>query len=85
LFISLTENSTCFVLNCTSQKYMTYGDLIKLLFNIEKEVPLEGIVWIPHTILTDNFILFYILTILLHILPAVLIDLILKVSGHRTM
>ncbi|XP_024886092.1 fatty acyl-CoA reductase 1-like [Temnothorax curvispinosus] len=83
---TFTAGSTPFILNCTNQKHLTYQDGIKLLFSITRdEVPLEGIVWIPNTILTDNFILFYILTILLHILPAILIDLILYFSGRRPM
>ncbi|XP_011701211.1 PREDICTED: fatty acyl-CoA reductase 1-like [Wasmannia auropunctata] len=81
---TLTEDSTTFVLNCVNQKVLTYQDGIKMLFSItKKEVPLEGIIWTLHTILTDNFILFYILTILLHIMPAILIDLVLKLSGRR--
>ncbi|XP_036139889.1 fatty acyl-CoA reductase 1-like [Monomorium pharaonis] len=79
------KDSTVFVLNCTSQKLLTYKDSIKLLFSVNNEVPVEGIVWTPHTILTESFVLFYILTILLHILPAILIDLILKFSGRRPM
>jgi len=48
------------------------------------EVHLEGIVWTPYLKCTDNFVLFYILWILLQILPAILIDLILKLSGRRS-
>ncbi|XP_039307351.1 putative fatty acyl-CoA reductase CG5065 [Solenopsis invicta] len=82
---SFTANSTPFVINCVSQKHITYQEGIKLLFSVLKEVPLEGIVWTPHTMLTNNFVLFYILTILWHILPAILIDLILKFSGRQPM
>ena len=64
---------------------MTYKNKIKLLFVINDEIPLEGTVWIPKTILTDNYVLFYILTILLHVLPAMLIDLILICLGRRPM
>ncbi|KAG5336095.1 FACR1 reductase, partial [Acromyrmex heyeri] len=85
---SITDSFTLqtpLVVNCTSQKYITYQDCIKMMFNIVNEIPLEETVWTPHTILTDNLVLFYILTILLHILPTILIDLILIFAGRRPM
>ncbi|XP_077263221.1 fatty acyl-CoA reductase 1-like [Temnothorax americanus] len=77
------KSSTPFVLNCTTQKHMTRQNVIRTLFSATHESPLEGIIWIPNTILTDNFILFYILTILWHILPAMLIDFVSKFFGRR--
>ncbi|XP_077263280.1 fatty acyl-CoA reductase 1-like isoform X1 [Temnothorax americanus] len=82
---SFTASSTPFVLNCTMEKNMTYQSATKMLFSATNEVPLERIVWTPNTILTNNFTLFYILTMLLHILPATLIDLVLKFFGRRPM
>jgi len=55
------------------------------LISISNEIPLERIVWTPNVMYINNFVLFYILTILLHILPAMLADLILKLSGRRAM
>ncbi|XP_018304301.1 fatty acyl-CoA reductase 1-like [Mycetomoellerius zeteki] len=81
---SITD-STSLVVNCTTLRYFTYQNSIYILFNVVKEVPFEGIVWTPHVILTDNLVLFYILTILLHILPAILIDLILMFAGRQPM
>ncbi|XP_024869946.1 fatty acyl-CoA reductase wat-like [Temnothorax curvispinosus] len=72
-----------FVLNCTSQTPMTHQNVIKLCRPILTEVPVEGMVWTTSQTITDNFTLYYILTILLHILPAMLIDMILKFSGRR--
>ncbi|KYN30861.1 Fatty acyl-CoA reductase 1 [Trachymyrmex septentrionalis] len=84
--ITSTVGSSSFVLNCTSQQCNTFGQDIQMLFDItKKEIPLEGVIWTPHTILIDNFVQFYTLTILLHILPAILIDLVLKFSGRRPM
>ncbi|KAG5327386.1 FACR1 reductase, partial [Pseudoatta argentina] len=78
--------SSSFVLNCTNQQCYTYERDIQMLYEItKKDVPFERIIWTPYTILTDNFVQFYTLTILLHILPAILIDLVLKFSGHRPM
>ncbi|KAG5330621.1 FACR1 reductase, partial [Acromyrmex charruanus] len=80
-----TSGSSSFVLNCTNQQCYTYERDIQMLYEItKKDVPFR-IIWTPYTILTDNFVQFYTLTILLHILPAILIDLVLKFSGHRPM
>ncbi|XP_071565647.1 fatty acyl-CoA reductase 1-like [Temnothorax nylanderi] len=72
-----------FVSNCTSQKPMTYKSITLIGYEVADEVPLEGIVWIPSVTYIDNFTLFYLLTMLLHILPATLIDMILNFSGRR--
>ncbi|XP_011706583.1 PREDICTED: fatty acyl-CoA reductase 1-like, partial [Wasmannia auropunctata] len=64
---------------------MTFEEHNNTLLNVAKEIFFEGIIWTRYTIMTNNFIVFHILTILLQILPAVLIDLILKFSGRRPM
>ncbi|XP_018361331.1 PREDICTED: fatty acyl-CoA reductase 1-like, partial [Trachymyrmex cornetzi] len=79
---SITDSAPL-VVNCTSLKYITYEVTQNVSFSVINEVPLEGIVWTPHLISTQNPVILYILTILLHILPAVLIDLILKFAGHQ--
>ena len=84
--VSSTAGPSPFVLNCTNQQRSTYEQDIKELFDITiKDVPFEATVWTPNTILTNNFVQFYILTILLHILPAILIDLVLKFSRRQPM
>jgi len=84
-YIRSTADSTTFVLNCANQKHVTYEFFHPILKSISNEVPLERIVWTPNMMYINNFVLFYILTMLLHILPAILVDLILKLSGHRSM
>jgi len=54
-----------------------------MLLSILPTIPLEEVFWTPSDSGTDNFVLFYMLMILYHILPAMLIDLILKLSGRR--
>ncbi|KYN17110.1 Fatty acyl-CoA reductase 1, partial [Trachymyrmex cornetzi] len=78
-------DSTPLVVNCTDQKHITYQGRKNIWESIAYEVPFEGIVWTPHIIFIDNLVLFYILTMLLHILPAILIDLILKFTGRQPM
>jgi len=84
-YVRSNTSSTLFVLNCVNQKPIMYDVLIKMLRNLLPTIPFEGIIWISDYIATDNFVLFYMLTILYHILPAMLIDLILKLSGRRDM
>ncbi|XP_018354487.1 PREDICTED: fatty acyl-CoA reductase 1-like isoform X1 [Trachymyrmex septentrionalis] len=81
---SITDSAPLIV-NCTSIKYFTYQDCANVMYTIANEVPFEATVWTPYVIFTPNFVLFYILTMLLHILPAILIDLILKFTGHQPM
>jgi len=80
-----TADSTTFVLNCVNQKHLTFQFFHPLLLSIINEIPLERTVGTPSVIYINNFVLFYIVTILLHILPAMLVDLILKLFGHRPM
>ncbi|KAG5330626.1 FACR1 reductase, partial [Acromyrmex charruanus] len=68
------------VINCSRQNYSNI--FINLITN---DIPLENVVSIPGPITTQNFVLFYTLTILLQILPAILIDLILKCIGRQPM
>jgi alcohol-forming fatty acyl-CoA reductase len=78
-----TADSMPFVLNCTNQKGTTSQEYGNICFSLLDEIPLEGTVWIPYLVYTENLTLFYILTILLHMLPAMLLDLILYFSGRR--
>ncbi|XP_039307350.1 fatty acyl-CoA reductase 1-like isoform X2 [Solenopsis invicta] len=81
-----TADSTLFVLNCAHQNSLTLEDDIRIFWNILKnEVPYEGKIWRAHEWMTDNYTLFYIVSMLFHIFPAVLIDLALKCFGRRPM
>jgi len=61
-----------------------YG-VAKMGCNISKEIPMENIVWTLNTTFTERHIVFYILTILWHVLPAISIDFILKLSRSKSM
>ncbi|XP_025993527.1 uncharacterized protein LOC105201568 isoform X2 [Solenopsis invicta] len=83
---TFTAESTSFVLNCAQQKFVTYKDELNILKDItENEMPYEGKVWKFNIRFTKNYTLFYIYSMLLHIFPAVLIDLALKCFGRRPM
>ena len=48
-------------------------------------MPYEGKIWGTHLWFTVNYALLYTVSMLLHIFPAVLIDLALKCFGRRPM
>ncbi|XP_072763220.1 fatty acyl-CoA reductase 1-like isoform X1 [Anoplolepis gracilipes] len=86
LSISCTPGSAPLVIHCTSdQRHCLIEKTRKIGYQIVKEIPFENTIWTPNIILTDNATLYYILTILLHILPAMLIDLILILTKHQPM
>ncbi|XP_025993523.1 fatty acyl-CoA reductase 1 isoform X2 [Solenopsis invicta] len=83
---TFTADSTLFVLNCVYQHSLTLeGETIIMQNILKEEVPFEGKVWRTYKRITDNYILYYIGSMLLHIFPAVLIDLALKCLGRQPM
>jgi len=84
---SIAEDNTIHVYNAASFgiKTETTSEHVQIAFKVAKDIPFEGIIWLPHTNLTNNYLKYYILAILLHILPALLIDGILKLLHRRPM
>lgn len=52
---------------------------------IVKKIPIEGIFWTANPFFTESITMYYVWTILLHILLAIIIDLILKFLGRKSM
>lgn len=52
---------------------------------INKEIPVEGIIWYPQTFITSNRFLHFVLTLLIHVIPALIIDEVLKIMGRQPM
>lgn len=67
------------------KKKLSLQGVIKMDHQLAEEIPLEGILCTPNTILTHSSIIYYRLTILLHLLLAILIDLILKLTKYQPM
>ncbi|XP_076750916.1 fatty acyl-CoA reductase 1 [Xylocopa sonorina] len=84
---TVTKDPTVHVYNVNSYQIhrITSKELVALGFRLNESTPLEGIVWYPSTILTSNRFLHYILTLLLHVLPALVIDEISKLIGRKPM
>ncbi|KAM0724934.1 Fatty acyl-CoA reductase 1 [Formica fusca] len=83
---TFTSGSTL-VVNSTfpDEKNLSFREICKITHKVSDEIPLEGVVWTSNPIFIESFVIYYILTILLHIFPAALIDLVLKLSGRRPM
>ncbi|KAL0103265.1 hypothetical protein PUN28_017515 [Cardiocondyla obscurior] len=72
-----------FVVNNTCQNLFTY-EYIGIMLGIEiKEIPFENSIFPSRVVQTNNWILYYTLMILLHMLPALIVDTILKRSGRQ--
>ncbi|XP_025263397.1 fatty acyl-CoA reductase 1-like [Camponotus floridanus] len=84
---TFTPTSTILVINCTfpDEKSTSFYDKTLILFKLLRKIPLEGIVWTPRAVFTESLIIYYVLTVLCHILPAIIIDSVLKFSGHQPM
>ncbi|CAL1683757.1 unnamed protein product [Lasius platythorax] len=84
LGLTIFSPGSTFIVNSTfPEKNISFQEFCDKARRLMDEIPFEGVVWTPYPIFTESFTKYYILTILLHILPAVLIDLILKLLGHR--
>ncbi|CAG9576943.1 unnamed protein product [Danaus chrysippus] len=75
------------VYNCSSSeiKALTMGEIVELGVEISKKIPLDSLIWHPCGGLTSSRIINYIKVLLLHLLPALLVDGILKLLGKKPM
>ncbi|XP_029667497.1 putative fatty acyl-CoA reductase CG8306 [Formica exsecta] len=80
-----TQNIHPFVYNCTSNHSMIQSRLntIQIGNKTVAEYPLEDIIWTPGLIMTQSYFCYYILVLLLHIIPAVFIDGLLQIAGKN--
>lgn len=84
---TITKDPTTYVYNATSNQIhrISHKRMIKLGLKLNKEMPLEGIIWYPQTFITSNYFVYFILTLLIHMIPALIIDEILKIMGRQPM
>ncbi|XP_012288416.1 fatty acyl-CoA reductase 1 [Orussus abietinus] len=84
---TITQDPRIQVFNCSACdiKSISMKELIDMAFSLTAKIPLEGVLWAPHTKLTASKTLYYFLVILLHLLPALLIDGLLKITGRKSM
>ncbi|XP_038219949.1 fatty acyl-CoA reductase 1-like [Zerene cesonia] len=75
------------VYHCSSShmKTMTLGEIIEHGKEIIKEVPLDKMMWISDGGVTKSRLVYNMKVLILHLLPALLVDLLLSVSGKPPM
>ncbi|XP_032674567.1 fatty acyl-CoA reductase 1-like [Odontomachus brunneus] len=82
---TISEDKTVHVYNSLLIKHLTTKEIHKLIFEILQEFPIDGMIWLPTVTLTNRRWLYYILMVLLHILPSIFIDSVLKLSRAKPM
>jgi hypothetical protein len=64
-------------------KGITLGEWSEKSLNVTEEIPFNGIIWKPTLHITKNQIWYFMNVIFLHLLPGLLIDGLLKLSGNK--
>ncbi|XP_011705903.1 PREDICTED: putative fatty acyl-CoA reductase CG8306 [Wasmannia auropunctata] len=80
-----TEDKTTDVYNCSSSqmKSMSIDHIVRIGFSFIKDVPMNNTIWKPGTTITKSYWIYYISVLLLHILPAIFLDGVMKLLGVR--
>lgn len=85
--VTVEKDPEVHVYNCSANEIMRVAakEVIALGLRTNAKLPLDGVLWYPRTTITTNRVIYYIMTLLLHLLPALIIDSILKLSGKKPM
>ncbi|XP_076657827.1 putative fatty acyl-CoA reductase CG5065 [Halictus rubicundus] len=85
--VTLSEDPEVHVYNCSSYniRRVSIRELIAIGQKSNEKIPVDGIIWYPRTALTKSHFLYYVLTLLVHLLPSLIIDSVLKITGRRPM
>ncbi|XP_033224121.1 putative fatty acyl-CoA reductase CG5065 [Belonocnema kinseyi] len=84
---TITRDPSIHVYNCCSGdiKSVSTREVIDTGIQITDEIPLGGILWFPGVTITTNKTIFFILMLFYHLIPAYLVDGILKLAGKKPM
>jgi hypothetical protein len=64
-------------------KAITLGELVETTLKLNKEIPINGIIWNPNMCTIKNQTWYIANVIFLHLLPGLLIDGLLKICGRK--
>ena len=80
------DKSKLAVYNSSSHnlKRITVGELITMSLGCLEKLPLNSAMWYPNNSARNSALVYNIEAILLHMLPAMIIDGILKLSGRKS-
>ncbi|XP_020299301.1 putative fatty acyl-CoA reductase CG8306, partial [Pseudomyrmex gracilis] len=84
---SISEDNTVHIYNSSlcNIKSISLSEMLSTGLRNFSDIPFERIIWKPNVIMTKSRLLYYILMIILHIVPALFIDRILKLFGANPM
>ena len=82
---SFSETSQPAVYNAAAHevKRITIADVSKIALKMGEEIPLTSIMWKPSVVMTKYQAWYYVNVILLHLIPGLLIDGLIKLSGNK--
>jgi fatty acyl-CoA reductase len=66
-----------------NKKHITIKTLLDDGMEIMAENPLNNMLWKPYVYITENRIIYYWRMILVHLIPALLVDSLLKLAGKK--
>jgi hypothetical protein len=83
--LPFSETSQPTVYNSAANKILTLttGEMVQMADKSAQEVPFNGIMWRPSTAMTKCQTWYYLNVIFLHLLPGLLLDGLLKLSGNK--
>ncbi|KAF6198822.1 hypothetical protein GE061_006845 [Apolygus lucorum] len=64
---------------------VTFEDIVNYGVEVNKTYPMENYMWYPFMVLTNNTYYYHLLFVFLQLIPALFLDLILTLVGHKTM
>lgn len=73
--------------NCSSadMKNVSVEEIKRMALVCASKNPLEGIIWAPSITYTTNNLYYFASVLLFHLLPGLVLDFILYLSGHKPM
>nr|QGV11525.1 FAR5 [Tetrastichus brontispae] len=85
--VTITQEPDIHVYNCSSAdiKSISMAEIGEMGIRLTEKVPLEDIIWRPAATVTSVKTVYYLLTLILHLLPAYIIDFLLKMAGKKPM
>ncbi|KAF7401192.1 hypothetical protein HZH68_007012 [Vespula germanica] len=84
---TVTANPEPMVYNASSYniKKLSMQDVVTLSLEVNQKNPLENAIWYPNLSITSCYIYYYINALLFQVLPALILDRMLKFAGHKPM
>ncbi|KAL2712562.1 LOW QUALITY PROTEIN: fatty acyl-CoA reductase 1-like isoform X2 [Vespula squamosa] len=84
---TITEKRETTVYNVSSYslKKLSIRDLVTISLEVNRKNPLENPIWYPNLSITNSYTYYYINVLLFQVFPALILDQILKLTGHKPM